>query len=874
MKVPQLQSNRVAEGQGQLAYLQTPSNLGQGWNALAGGLRSLGGALTQFEGQLKERDEKTNRFNALTALNDFESETNVQQTELKRNADPTGKDFAKTATELYDKRAEDFLISKVPQDLREEFRYRLSENRQRALNDAYDFQYKAGDAWFRKGVEDQLIKAGNAVGQDPDSLETWQKKMDEVIAATDLSEIEKAELRDKVNVNLAGITYFQKAKREALTTQDTGIQSFDNDLDAAKALIRKEEAYAPHTYWDTTAHRTGYGSDTITRNGKHIPVRKGDTVTREEAENDLTYRLQEREGAAVRKQLGDQWNELPNNVRAALYSVGYNYGSLPSSVVKAVKSGDMEAVAQSVEALGANKTRRKREAAIIRGSSTIDRDPRFESIPFDDRVQMRKAAESEARSEYNALEKEKKAQNMAAINDLHVGLLDGTKNALDIQKLRDDGVLTDYDDIAKANKILAKRDGDTSLATSFTRDRVEGRPFDPTDKDEKKKYNAWVGPEGLNKLAARDSGYFQQYILSPFSQIGATATDVSGLMQGMVRGSNPQNKAWALDALAQMRDANPDAFAAQFPTAIQRQVDQFDDLKGSTPTQEELLDRISGGNTQQERDRRKVLETEADSILAKTTNGIPAIDTIMEELKGSFDTSYFGANPHYYSNAMAAQAVETEFQQEFKKEYSVYGDVDKAKEAAFKTIKSTWGVSAVGDGATIMKYPPQMVGYQPSLGSYDWINQQVRQELKLAEGQKFELVSDDKTRQEFEQFRAGTREEPPSYRVMITDENGVTRDARDAGGIPRIWFQKPEEVIKQEQDDFDVRNTVKRLSERLTDIVEMHMMNNTVNTGKSLPDGIIQEEKEIREQLKILQKPVDQNPVPNRMKAFKEGTGQ
>jgi GH24 family phage-related lysozyme (muramidase) len=142
-------------------------------------------------------------------------------------------------------------------------------------------------------------------------------------------------------------------------------------IDQAKALLRDEEGFRETPYWDVNANRVGYGSDTVTdANGRSTKVTKGVKVSREDAERDLNYRLSAREGAQVRRQIGDQqFNSLAPNVQAALYSVGYNYGSLPSAVVNAVRGGDMSAVASAVAGLSANPGRRKREAALIRGGS-------------------------------------------------------------------------------------------------------------------------------------------------------------------------------------------------------------------------------------------------------------------------------------------------------------------------------------------------------------------------------------------------------------------------------------------------------------------------------------------------------------------------
>lgn len=148
------------------------------------------------------------------------------------------------------------------------------------------------------------------------------------------------------------------------------------DMNQTTGLIAKFENFSPNTYWDVNAHRTGYGSDTITKaDGTVIPVRKGMTVTKEDALRDLNRRTPEFARTASRQVGEDRWNSLSPNAQAALTSVAYNYGSLPKRIIPAVKSGDPQMIAQAIRGLGGdnkgiNKNRRNQEAEFILRPST------------------------------------------------------------------------------------------------------------------------------------------------------------------------------------------------------------------------------------------------------------------------------------------------------------------------------------------------------------------------------------------------------------------------------------------------------------------------------------------------------------------------
>ena len=146
-------------------------------------------------------------------------------------------------------------------------------------------------------------------------------------------------------------------------------------ISQTKQLLRKSEGFREMPYYDVNAFRAGYGSDTYTlADGTVKTVKEGVPITREQAERDLERRIKTEFMPKVARQLGDDFAKLPPSAQAALTSVAYNYGSLPASVVRASKGGNLKSIANAVEALksddkGINARRRMEEANIIRNSS-------------------------------------------------------------------------------------------------------------------------------------------------------------------------------------------------------------------------------------------------------------------------------------------------------------------------------------------------------------------------------------------------------------------------------------------------------------------------------------------------------------------------
>lgn len=842
MKVPVPTSGRVVP-KVQDGYLQAQSVPGLG--DLVRGVQSLGNSLSRAGAVFAERDQKTDRFNSLTNLSKFDTSVAESLTEMKRNYAPDGRGYVKSAETLYDQKAQEYL-STVPPDLQEEFRYRIAENKKAIVADSLRFQYDAGDAFFKQGVSDEFNKSRTLLDQQPGLLDAQRAHMTEIIDATDLPEIEKAELKRKMNIGLEAATYKAEVRKDASNRYAIGVGEIADFDSGARALIKKEEGYVPSAMWDVNHHRVGYSSDTVTApDGSYRSVREGEVTTREDAERDLGRRIKDADNSGRKAVGAERWDALGANVKAALASVYYHYGSYPQEVIRAVETGSAAEIAQAVRGLGSNPARREREAKIIEGSSGIEADPRFQNIPYEDRLALREDADREAASEVVAQEKARKIELDTLTNNLYVGLLDGTKGKADIEAAREQGWLTDYDSINKANEILKNGNKELMLAGEAAQKLSAGGIFDPTDADDKKRLNAYVGKNGLARIAAGDQEYFSDAILPLVSQTGDIPTDVAGSLIGMVQAQDPQRARYALDALAQLRDTNPLAFNTRVNNDVAGQVDLWESQKDLVSDQGELLDRVRGGTDQTTRQARLNLRNEAKGILSQTTNGVPNSRAMLSTVTNAFD-GYFSSEPGLYSNPVANQALEREFSSFFIDKYSLTGNVDSATKLAVEELKRNWGATEVGGRKILMKYPPEKVGYRPVEGSYDWINESVKQDLKLPPGERFELYSDDQTREEFLKFQRDPNAQPPSYRIFVIDKDGVPRERVDERNKPaRLYFKPPIEILAEEADAFDREAERFRVEDTIMNFPRLQA--GALASGTKVPE---EDEKAYRDALK------------------------
>lgn len=139
----------------------------------------------------------------------------------------------------------------------------------------------------------------------------------------------------------------------------------------AAGLLRGFEGFRTNAYWDVNHWRTGYGSDTITRaDGSIEPVTATSTVTKADAERDLSRRIGQSQ-QQIQTAIGpDAWVKLSPQAQAALTSTTYNYGHLPAQLIGPAQSGNPIALASALRGLAGNNvnnSRRQQEAAAITG---------------------------------------------------------------------------------------------------------------------------------------------------------------------------------------------------------------------------------------------------------------------------------------------------------------------------------------------------------------------------------------------------------------------------------------------------------------------------------------------------------------------------
>ncbi|WP_455153245.1 hypothetical protein [Bradyrhizobium cenepequi] len=153
----------------------------------------------------------------------------------------------------------------------------------------------------------------------------------------------------------------------------SGNVSGGRSIDTTFNMIRKFEGFQSAPYWDVNHFRVGFGSDTITReDGSVVEVKPGMTVTPTDAARDLQRRIVAQQGKIIATVGQDKWDAMSAPAKAAVTSVGYNYGTLPQSVTDVIRTGGPGEIATAIRGLqgdngGVNKNRRNQEADAVLG---------------------------------------------------------------------------------------------------------------------------------------------------------------------------------------------------------------------------------------------------------------------------------------------------------------------------------------------------------------------------------------------------------------------------------------------------------------------------------------------------------------------------
>ena len=531
----------------------------------------------------------------------------------------------------------------------------------------------------------------------------------------------------------------------------------------APALLRQFEGFSDAPYWDVNAYRIGYGSDTITReDGSVVKVTPGMTVTQADAERDLARRAAEFEGVALRQVGPEAWNALPDAAQAALTSTAYNYGSLPGTVVAAVKTGDVDAISSAVAALstdnnGVNADRRRKEAAIIAGQGNPEW---YERLSPEQRQIINERNTTRMQQAATAAAAQQKVTYEAHKDAVGLGVLTGS--VVSEQEILSDPMLNDGDKSTLLRSLRTEQE-----ATSGAREYLAGlgagtaAPLNPYSSDDQaladKSFEVLmeaVTPEQQGAATIQfvtESGMVPKPVVAEV-RMGLNSTDPAAVAAG-------------LQQSAALYDAAPMAVG---------NVTNGQDIKDAAATYAQLVGE-EGLSVQQAAER--VIAMRDPANLAKAE----VLDTIWDQaikddafpisdVTATFDTSILPGTPSAGMTPYQQEALQSDYLMAAERALkgAANGDVGIARQMALQEMRRTYGVSRVSGQDVVTKYPPENF-YPPINGSQDYIRELALSDAKTIapDASNVMLVPTPETSQD---IRAGA---PPRYNLLFQRPDGV-----------------------------------------------------------------------------------------------------
>ena len=767
-------SSRLAfQSTGNVAPLRVsgilPQSFGGGW---ASGLNALGKGLELFEQRYLQAEE----FDANARLQEGIERYTQETMQARVEEDPTKKEYLTNRVKAFDEFSKQF-IDKLPAPLQDRFNAKLANTRRVFAGRELQYQIKAQEDKAKLEIGKATLKAANRVNATPADYEAAKQEIRELVESAPLTAVEKERQLALADYALAAASFKAEVKQVVSTLPQS-----------AADVIKGEEGYRSKAYMDYRTStgepdkpRVGYGIDYVIRaDGRKETVTMTTVVSRADAERTLKYHLHNVVEPKLRKQLGPRYATLPPNARAALASVAYNYGSLPSSVVRAAKNGNLATLANAVERLKANPDRRKREAAIIRGASVVDANPRYKNLSYEERSKWTAQAERETNVARAKMEREERETQDEKLSQILLGIREGSVGPEDVDAHVMGGEW-DFKAISQMDAALKRYQKDALDIQMAERKLADpAYVWDRNDKDDKQAQNLLFGSTGQKALIATDTDYVQKILIPRAMRTGDIPTKAVGMLAAMRSSPDPQKALFALETLSQLRRAVPDAFDVRADSRTASDVSFYDRNKEILPSKD-LLERLRGGNTQAERQARAELRKEAETIIRTSTTSGETLFTpegIAEEFESFWNHLPFTDRVEPPGVPWVKTALANDFKELFKEEYVKYGNVEDAREAALEGLKRLWAPTSIGGQTYLMKHPPHLAGYPPgSDHTFTWIEEKVRKEAKLDKDVTFQLISDEQTASEVGKGA--------SYMVAVT-EDGITRILTDPDtGLPR-----------------------------------------------------------------------------------------
>lgn len=626
-------------------------------------------------------------------------------------------------------------LKTLPESARAEYQVKASRFVAARTASAFRDQYQQQDTNTKQVLSEEQRKAGLQVQNDPLTYEQYAKQQIDLIDKSTLPAAQREALKAEARNALAYVAESSRAQKDP----DGYIAGrLPAGAEGVKSLIRQKEGFREQPYWDVNAWRVGYGSDTITKaDGTVVKVEKGMQVSRADAERDLDRRLSTEFMPSVVKAIGkDAFDKLSGAAQASLTSLAYNYGAgawdgALAGVAEAAKTGDMQKLAAAIRAKsgdngGINAARRNSEANMVlagAGGASVS------AASLQLTPQQRAAVDETAQRAWSQQQTQATQAAQEALearrNQVYIDLKEGPAPQAAYQEARRTGLLSDFDQIQKAEGIIKarfKEDGDFSTGVTLMQGgRATANPYDKDHKDAITAYFNRGVKDGANPAALA---------AQVFDRTGIVPQPFAVAVRGALVSDNKELVSGGLLTAANMLRQNPNAFAG---------VDGGSDLEAKAGEYRRLTESL-GLSTEQAvtkimqdaRDPEKLNPVKQEQLQQFRQQNLTQeqIDKRVQSNLSSwnpFSDAPFSAQMPTGQQRTAISSIYATFATEG---FERHRDPDAALAYADMQFQKQFGTQ----NGVITRYPPSKTGLQklPGVGAdgYGWVNEQAAKTVK------------------------------------------------------------------------------------------------------------------------------------------------
>lgn len=700
----------------------SPDAFGAGVGRSLQQLGEAGGQLSEKINQYAEREQKFDAQKRLIQATDADTQ---QASENQRNLTGNAAGYWQSQREQTRKNMDDFLAT-LPEGQRSEFAVKAESLVSARTQQAFAAQYQQSDANTKITLDEEARKAGLQVNQDPKAYDAALKSANDLIDASPLTPLEKTKRKAELQNSLAYTAETAAAQKDPAAVVAAGVGGGLRDKIRGKESGGNDTAQNPSSSargryqfldstWNSFAAKAGVPAVTADNKG-----------TSSDPRNDgaLQERVMDQYVAASTAELTSA--RLPVT-DANLYLLhfmgqkgGVNFIRAMNNDASATAAAAFPGVADANKSVfygGKDKTALSLSEVYNKLTSGLNGTGTTPSVVSAARANLT-AAQTNAVDETArrslvaanaAADTANQATQAATLNKTFIDLKEGPNPVTAYQEARKSGVLSDYGDIVKAEKIIADRNkGDDDLQVGLGLMAAGRSGANQLDKSHKDGIDAVYGA-GIKAGVSPE-----QMAAATFDRTGIIPPSYALKMNGDIVSGDPTRMVSAAQTAANMLTQNPNALAGvEGKDRVEAAASEFNRLTGPLGmSPQEAGERMAA-------DARTPKDAVKDEVLQKFKKDYLTVDKLDTRMHSQLSNWIGrGADQPVGPQRSAIASVYNELASEGFRQFQ---DPDKALAWADTQMKKQFGTQ----NGVITRYPPDKANL-PSLEGKGttWVNEQ------------------------------------------------------------------------------------------------------------------------------------------------------